>query len=115
MCIVKSIFCHRRGENKLNFLGGKRRILNCTAAEVAVARLQIETGNQLLDTTIEAMLDCSNGDDHTFPFVHWGAGSKYALFLWELTDPVDLAVDELSKGAGRKESIEWISRKSLLK
>jgi hypothetical protein len=50
-----------------------------------------------------------------FPFVHWGGHSKYALFLWELTDPLDLFVNVRCDGMRGAKRLEWVPREDLLR
>ena len=97
----------RREGDKLNFLGGKRCIKNCTASSVAIAKLRSETGQTLQARTLHGMQQGS------LSFVHWGAKSKYALFVGELTDSIDLCVDIRSAGVPGAKRLEWVSRAEL--
>lgn len=107
----------RDSEDKLNFLGGKRAIKSSTAAAVAIAKLKSETGGMLQPRTLQNMNGRRVGfgvsGKESFPFVHWGAASKYALFMWELTDPLDICVDIRSTGVEGAKRLEWVSRSDL--
>jgi hypothetical protein len=93
--------------DRLNFLGGKRRVKAATATQVAVAKLHAESGGQLAGTTLRALR--SRG----FPMVHWGARSKYVLFLYELTDEGDIELDVRCAGVAGAKRLEWVPRAQL--
>lgn len=67
-----------------SLIGGQRAIKDTSADSVAIAKLRSETGGQLQRGTLQAMQQdgVSGGSGGSFPFVHWGADSKYALFVW---------------------------------
>ena len=93
--------------DRLNFLGGKRRVKATTATEVAVAKLYAETGGQLLPATMRAVRD------HGFHMVHWGARSKYVLFLHELCAEGDMELDVRCAGVTGAKRLEWVPRAQL--
>jgi hypothetical protein len=97
------------GGDRLNFLGGKRRVKATTAAQVAVAKLRVEAGGQLQGATLRAMA----AQDAGFPMVHWGARSKYALFLFELSSEMDKEVDVACAGVAGAKRLEWVPRTQL--
>ena len=67
----------------------------------------VPPGNALKAQTLRDMQTSS------FPFVHWGALSKYALFMWELTDPLDMRVHIRAEGVPGAKRLEWVSREDL--
>jgi len=98
-----------RGEkgDRLNFLGGKRRVKTATATQVAVAKLNAESGGQLLPATLR------NVRDNGFHMVHWGARSKYVVFLHELSSEADMNLDVRCAGVAGAKRLEWVPRAQL--
>ena len=100
----------RNGRNLLNFLDGKRLKKEDSAIDAAINQAHVKTGEQLSPEALEGM-------KHP-PLVLWsGDGSKYALFLFEVTSSHDRQVDVLAARSGHKEvrELEWVSRKDLKK
>ena len=99
---------YRDSGDFLNFLGGKRLRKAESAIEVALKKVNVESGQQLSRDALEGMKHA--------PLVHWsGRSSKYALFLYEVTSWRDCEVDVLAaglKGEGVKR-LEWVSCKNL--
>ncbi len=93
--------------DRLNFLGGKRRIKAVSALEVAVGKLDSETGRMLAPATLRSMR--TDG----CVAVHWSPPAKYALFLYEFTNKVDQDVDVRCAGVDGAERLEWVSREDL--
>lgn len=94
--------------DNLNFLGGKRVRKAETAIEVALRKVNMESGGKLSREALEGMKRA--------PLVHWsGKSSKYALFLFEVTLWRDCEVDVLAaglRGEGVKR-LEWVSCQEL--
>ena len=100
---------YRDGSDSLNFLGGKRLRKAESAIEVALRKVDMESGRQLSRDALECMKHA--------PLVHWSgrSASKYALFLYEVTSWRDCEVDVLAAGL-RDEGVkrlEWVSCKNL--
>ena len=99
---------YRDGGDRLNFLGGKRLRKAESAIDVALKKVNMESGRQLSRDALEGM-------KHP-PLVHWsGRSSKYALFLYEVTSWRDCEVDVLAAGL-RDEGVkrlEWVSCQNL--
>jgi hypothetical protein len=99
---------YRDDDDLLNFLGGKRLRKTESAIEVALEKVNMESGRQLSPDALEGMKHA--------PLVHWsGRSSKYALFLYEVTSWRDCEVDVLAAGL-RDEGVkrlEWVSCENL--
>jgi len=98
-----------RNGDALNFLGGKRETLHQRALNRAADKLDSETGSQLSEDTIQQIrLAC--------PLVCWSPHSKYALFLFELTEETERDVHLKCTGidAPGVKRLEWASRSQLL-
>ena len=100
---------YRDDGDLLNFLGGKRLRKAESAIEVALKKVNMESGRQLSRDALEGMKHA--------PLVHWSGrwASKYALFLYEVTSWRDCEVDVLAAGL-RDEGVkrlEWVSCKNL--
>ena len=100
---------YRDGGDLLNFLGGKRLRKTESAIEVALKKVNMESGRKLSRDALEGMKHA--------PLVHWSGReySKYALFLYEVTSWRDCEIDVLAAGL-RDEGVkrlEWVSCKNL--
>ncbi|CAB4009645.1 ---NA--- [Paramuricea clavata] len=100
---------YRDGSDLLNFLGGKRLRKAESAIEVALRKVDMESGRQLSRNAFEGMKHA--------PLVHWSgrSASKYALFLYEVTSWRDCKVDVQAaglRGDGVKR-LEWVCCKNL--
>jgi hypothetical protein len=94
--------------DKLNFLGGKRDIKMISALDVAVGKLDAETGGALQRATLAEMRSAVS-----IPIVFWSAHSRYVLFAFELTSKADLEVDVNCVGAQGAKRLEWVPRSAL--
>jgi 8-oxo-dGTP pyrophosphatase MutT (NUDIX family) len=95
--------------DKLNFLGGKRELKSATARDVAVRKLDAESGHLLHRPTLAGMHGAAG-----CPVVLWSAKSKYALFEYELTDKADIDIDVRCVGYPGAKRLEWVPRSALL-
>ena len=99
---------YRDGGDLLNFLGGKRLRKAESAIDVALKKVNMESGQQLSRSALEGMKRA--------PLVHWsGRSSKYALFLYEVTSWRDCEVDVLAAGLRHQgvKRLEWVCCKNL--
>ncbi|CAB3981540.1 ---NA--- [Paramuricea clavata] len=90
---------YRHESDLLNFLGGKRLRKSESAIEVALKKVNMESGRQL-------SRDC---------LVSGRSASKYALFLYEVTSWRDCEVDVLAAGLRQEgvKRLEWVSCQEL--
>ena len=102
--------CREDGD-LLNFPGGKRLRKTESAIEVALKKVNMESGRKLSRDALEGMKHA--------PLVHWSgrskSASKYALFLYEVTLGPDCKVDVLAarvEDEGVKK-LEWVSCENL--
>jgi hypothetical protein len=100
---------YRHESDLLNFLGGKRLRKSESAIEVALKKVNMESGRQLSRDALEGMKHA--------PLVHWSgrSASKYALFLYEVTSWRDCEVDVLAAGLRQEgvKRLEWVSCQEL--
>ncbi|XP_057300660.1 uncharacterized protein LOC130635176 [Hydractinia symbiolongicarpus] len=100
----------RDGLDNLNFLGGKRRQRQESSIDVALKKVDMESGRKLLRSTLNKMKQP--------PLVHWsGTASKYVLYLFEVTTWNDCEIDVMcagiyNEGIKRLEWIKWEDLKS---
>ena len=99
---------YRHDSDLLNFLGGKRLRKAEKAIEVALKKVNMESGQRLSRFALDGM-------QHA-PLVHWsGTSSKYALFLYEVTMWRDCEVDVMAAGLKSEgvKRLEWVSCENL--
>uniref|UniRef100_A0A7S1FKV0 Uncharacterized protein n=1 Tax=Noctiluca scintillans TaxID=2966 RepID=A0A7S1FKV0_NOCSC len=97
--------CH----DKLNFLGGKRNLLQAHPLSVAVDKLDSETGRALHRTTLHQVRTPGG-----CPLVLWSPESKYVLYLFELSaDSPDAEIDVQAAGTFGAKRLEWVRRADL--
>lgn len=101
---------YRKRNDLLNFLGGKRLRRDTPALKCAIDKVDLETGHQLSEHTINDLRN--NG----CPLVIWSSASLYALFLYELVDEGERDVDLRALGVQNSSAkrLEWVSRKDLI-
>lgn len=99
----------RNGGDQLNFLGGKRNLMQALPLDVAVKKLDMETGGALRRTTVR-QVRAPGG----CPLVLWSPESKYVLFIFELlADSPDADIDVQAMGTFGAKRLEWVTRSEL--
>ena len=100
---------NRNGRDRLNFLDGKRLRKMESAIEVALRKVNMESGQKLSRDALEGMKHA--------PLVYWSGReySKYALFFYEITSWRDRDIDSQANGLSDEEvkKLEWVSCKNL--
>ena len=92
-------------EDRLNFLGGKRLRRTEEPLQVALKKVDQETGGKLSHQVKENMKKP--------PLVHFSSSSKYVLYLVEVESDCDVDIRCAGLRRDGVKRLEWVSRTDL--